>query len=132
MSRVWLGVAVALCATGCGGNNVVPPAQQSNAVERDVAQDAKLTQLVRRKILNDPALSTEARNLYIRTNQGVVTLRGAVDSDAERDKLRRMVQETLGTSRVNDETNVLSPDQMSLLTSGTNGDIAAQQGTSVE
>src|SRR6202030_4487036 len=57
------------------GNDTVTPMDQSNK-----PSDLKMTQEIRRAIVKDDALSTDAKNIKIITIDGAVTLRGPVKS----------------------------------------------------
>src|SRR6185295_17520232 len=57
---------------------LTPPDQGGSAADRE------LTAEIRRSIVKDDSLSTNAHNVKIMTNDGVVTLRGPVKSVAEK------------------------------------------------
>jgi hyperosmotically inducible periplasmic protein len=68
--------------------------------------DLSTTQMIRKAIIDDEALSAEAKNVKIITNGGVVTLRGPVDSEAERGKIELMARTILGSDRVVDQIDI--------------------------
>jgi len=56
------------------------PTDQSESPE-----DRALTQAVRQSLMDDSSLSTNAKNIKVISRGGKVTLRGVVDSQAEKD-----------------------------------------------
>jgi osmotically-inducible protein OsmY len=113
MDRAWLGVFVAMLVTGCGGTHVpvigtAEQTKQHQPSQADVMADAELSRNVRRTIFNDELMSVEARNLYVRTQNGVVTLRGAVTNEQERATVRTIAEQIAGPGRVNDAMQVIS------------------------
>ncbi len=60
------------------------PGDQSNA-----KSDVAITQAIRKAVVADKALSTNAHNVKIITADGVVTLRGPVKSSAEKASSKR-------------------------------------------
>jgi osmotically-inducible protein OsmY len=60
--------------------------QQSNA-----PSDVELAAKVRSALTNQDSLSTYAKNLKVITNKGMVTIRGPVRSQAEREEVERIV-----------------------------------------
>lgn len=63
--------------------------------------DRDLTQKIRRAVMDDSALSTNAHNCKIVVQNGTVTLVGPVASDAERTKLEQIATANGGTKVVN-------------------------------
>lgn len=70
--------------------------------------DVKITQQVRRAIVKDKELSTDAHNVKIITRDGVVTLRGPVKDDGERAKIAAKAKHVTGVTRVENELEVAS------------------------
>lgn len=68
--------------------------------------DRKLLAAVRRAVAEDKALSTSAHNVKIVTNNGVVTLRGPVNSEEEKSKVAQLAQQVAGVSRVDNQLDV--------------------------
>jgi len=66
--------------------------QKSNASDRD------LTAKIRRSITSDKTLSTYAHNVKIISQDGVVTLKGPVRSQAEADAIVAKATEVAGSS----------------------------------
>lgn len=68
--------------------------------------DVDLTAKIRRAITDDSSLSTNARNIKIITVGGKVTLRGPVDSEAERQKVEQIAKQAAGSATVTNEIEV--------------------------
>jgi len=72
------------------------PMDQSNS-----SADIKITADIRKAILDDKAMSTNAQNCKIITEKGgAVTLRGPVDSQAERDSIEAKAKAVAGVTSV--------------------------------
>ena len=70
------------------------------------ALDLAITKTVRQIIVEDNTLSTNAHNIKIITYNGRVTLRGPVDSQAERDRLTTVAQGVAGVNSVDSQLEV--------------------------
>ena len=68
--------------------------------------DRDLTATIRRAIVADDALSTDAHNVKIITQDQVVTLRGPVKSDAEKAAVAAKAQQAKGVKRVDNQLEV--------------------------
>lgn len=68
--------------------------------------DLMITKHIRQAIISDEALSTNAKNIKIITNNRVVTLRGPVANAQEKDAIERKVQEIQGVGRVDNQLEV--------------------------
>ena len=77
------------------------PTDQSN----DKA-DIRLAAAVRRAIENDKSLSTSAHNVKLIANGGVVTLRGPVASDEEKQKVAQIAGAVNGVKSVDNNLDV--------------------------
>ncbi len=65
--------------------------------------DVEVTRKLRQEILKRKKLSTNAQNVKIITQNGTVTLKGPVDSAAEKDKVERIAKQVIGANKlVND------------------------------
>ena len=69
-------------------------------------QDVKITSTIRSAVMEQDALSMNAKNVKIITQNGVVTLRGPVKSAAEKDAIRATAQRTAGVKRVDDQLEI--------------------------
>ena len=81
-------------------DTIKPTDQPNNSV------DIKLAAAVRQAIVNDKALSTTAHNVKLVASNGVVTLRGPVNSQGEKDKVGQCVAGVTGVSKVDNELDV--------------------------
>jgi hypothetical protein len=68
--------------------------------------DLRLTQEIRKAIVADDSLSTNAHNVKVITIDGVVTLRGPVDSAAERSAVAAKAQKVAGVKRVDNQLEI--------------------------
>ncbi|MGK5079183.1 BON domain-containing protein [Janthinobacterium sp. HLX7-2] len=83
------------------GNAEVTPQAQSNA-----KADREVLAAVRKSIVKDKSLSTYAHNVKIHFSAGVVTLRGPVKSDDEKNKLSALAKSVAGVSAVDNQVDV--------------------------
>ena len=81
---------------------VTPMDQGGSEADRD------LTAAIRRAIVADDALSTDAHNVKIITQDQVVTLRGPVKSAAEKAAVAAKAQQAKGVKRVDNQLEVKS------------------------
>ena len=70
------------------------------------APDRELTAKIRKAIVDDDALSTNAQNVKIITRDGVVTLRGQVANAAEKSTVAMVAKRTAGVKRVDDQLEI--------------------------
>lgn len=68
--------------------------------------DVELTRNIRRALTDDPTLSVNAHNVKIITAAGNVTLRGPVNSEAERRKVEAIAKQAAGGRPVVNELEV--------------------------
>lgn len=79
----------------------VTPGDQS-----ETEADRVITQNIRRAIMQDNALSTNAKNIKIITAQQVVTLRGVVNTDMERNAILQKAKQFADGNRITDQIEV--------------------------
>jgi hyperosmotically inducible periplasmic protein len=72
--------------------------------------DRAITQQVRQSVVKNDALSTNAHNVKIITQNGVVTLRGPVNSAAEKATIAAAARSASGVTRVDDQIEVKATD----------------------
>ena len=84
-----------------GGKSLTPEDQS-----RGNAADVELTRKIRRELVNDKSLSTDAQNIKIITLNGVVTLRGPVASGSEKAKIDILAKKVSGVKQVENQTEV--------------------------
>jgi osmotically-inducible protein OsmY len=83
----------------------VTPVDQSEA-----AGDVKITADIRKAVMDDNSLSTNAHNVKIITGKGgVVTLRGVVNSAAEKDSVETKAKTVAGVASVDNQLEVKNP-----------------------
>jgi hyperosmotically inducible protein len=68
--------------------------------------DRNLLAAVRRAVVRDKTLSTSAHNVKIVAKDGVVTLRGPVRSEREKDKVEKLAQQVAGVASVENQLDV--------------------------
>jgi len=76
---------------------LTPEDQQENE------SDLKITATIRQTVVRNESLSVNAQNAKIITRDGVVTLRGPVESEAESMKLQEIAKQTPGVVRVDNQ-----------------------------
>lgn len=81
------------------------PMDQSND-----AKDIEITAEIRRAVVDDATMSTNAKNVKIITAKGgAVTLRGVVDSQAEKDAIEAKAKAVAGVNSVDNQLEVKAP-----------------------
>jgi osmotically-inducible protein OsmY len=73
--------------------------------------DRTITQRIRQAIVDDNSLSTNAKNIKIITINGVVTLRGPVNNDREKNEIGRKVQSVSGVKNVDNQLEIIRNDE---------------------
>jgi osmotically-inducible protein OsmY len=84
------------------GGDTMTPGDQSN----DKA-DLNLTQQIRKAIMSDESLSTNAKNVKIITANGLVTLRGPVNTLQEKTTIEAKAQSIAGASNVESQLEIV-------------------------
>ena len=74
---------------------------QSNSPE-----DVQITATIRRAVVGDHSLSATAKNGKIITADGVVTLRGPVQNEAEKTKIAELAQSAAGNAKIDNQLEV--------------------------
>jgi hyperosmotically inducible protein len=80
-----------------------PPTAQSADLDKS---DVEIMASIRKRVVDDGDLSTNAHNVKIIAEDGKVTLRGPVASAAERDTIARIAADVVGTKNVVNEIEV--------------------------
>lgn len=70
--------------------------------------DRKITQEVRKSIVGDDKLSTNAQNVKIITNDGQVTLRGPVKTEEEKKAIEGKAKQVAGVKNVDNQLEIAS------------------------
>lgn len=81
----------------------VTPGDQSN-----VKSDIAITQAIRKAVVSDKGLSTNAHNVKIIIKNGVVTLRGPVNSAEEKSTVAAKAEAVAGVKKVNNQLEIAS------------------------
>ena len=82
------------------GDTLTPGDQSENQADRT------LTQHIRRELMADKSLSTDAKNIKIITVNGVVTLRGPVNTSKEKATIEAKAQNIAGANKVDNQLEV--------------------------
>jgi osmotically-inducible protein OsmY len=85
------------------------PGAKTPTDQHESSADIDRTAEIRRKVLELPDASVNARNAKIITQNGKVTLRGPVESEAEKDVIYRVAVEVAGADNVANELEVTKP-----------------------
>jgi hyperosmotically inducible protein len=89
------------------GTNARDKAASVTPIDQGNGQaDLDTTQAIRKAVMGDDALSSNAKNVKIITNKGVITLRGPVKSDAERKNVEAKALAAAGSNRVDDQIDI--------------------------
>jgi hyperosmotically inducible periplasmic protein len=74
--------------------------------QKENSNDRELTRQIRRAIVKDKTLSTDAHNVKIIAQNGSVTLKGPVKSDEEKRAIESKAAEVAGADKVTNELQV--------------------------
>jgi osmotically-inducible protein OsmY len=77
--------------------------------QKESKADLNITSHIRKGVHKDKTLSMDAHNAKIITRNGVVTLRGPVESEAERLKLQQITQKTKGVLQIDNQLEIKAP-----------------------
>lgn len=83
-------------------NDNEPTADQ----QKNNKSDLDLTAQIRRSIMKDKSLSSNAHNVKIIAQNGIVTLKGPVSSDGEKATVERKASEIAGQSNIKSEIEI--------------------------
>ena len=76
--------------------------QSENEADRTISQN------IRQAITADDTLSTNAKNVKIITNEGLVTLRGPVKSEKEKAEIEAKAKQIAGVKKVDNQLEIAS------------------------
>ena len=82
------------------GQQTTADQQKSNTSDRDI------TQKIRQSIMSDKSLSTYGHNVKIITQNGMVTLKGPVHSDEEKQTIASLAVDVVGQDKVSNQLTV--------------------------
>ena len=71
--------------------------------QKETKKDIKITAHIRKAVVKDKSLSVDAQHAKIITRNGVVTLRGSVESEAKSMKLQTIATKTRGVVQVDNQ-----------------------------
>lgn len=124
MKRPWLSALAALGLLGGASialaDEVRPDNSAANARDKSgesvtpidqgtSEQDVRITQSIRKAVVDDDELSVNAQNVKIVTRDGAVTLRGPVGSAAERASIEAKAKGVTGVTRIDNQIEIASP-----------------------
>lgn len=84
------------------GGPLTPESQSNNQI------DVTITQKIRAEIVKEDSLSINAKNIKIITLNGIVTLRGPVENQNEKDLIYSKAQSIAGTDKVINQLEIVS------------------------
>src|SRR4030095_15241324 len=74
---------------------------ETPTAQSESGPDIEISAAIRKAVVDDKALSVNAHNVKIMTSSGVVTLRGPVKSDAEKQSTEAQPNQVAGVTSVN-------------------------------
>jgi hyperosmotically inducible periplasmic protein len=77
--------------------------------QKETKKDIKITAHIRKAVVKVKSLSVDAHNVKIITRNGVVTLRGPVESAAESMKVEKITKHTRGVVRIDNQLEIKAP-----------------------
>ncbi len=80
---------------------LTPMDQSENEVDRGI------TQKLRQALMDDDSLSINAKNVKIITTNGVVTLRGTVNSEREKNEIGKKAKAVAGVKSVDNQLEIV-------------------------
>jgi osmotically-inducible protein OsmY len=111
MKTILLAALAALALGACRRDETVSTTRTASATVTPVDQkndqaDLDVTASIRKAIVADRDLGMNAKNVKIITRDGNVTLRGLVDTDAEKAAIEEQAVRIAGVMNVDDEIDV--------------------------
>jgi osmotically-inducible protein OsmY len=80
------------------------------AQQKNNKSDREITREIRKAIMDDKTLSSNAHNVKVITQHGMVTLKGPVRSDEEKKTVEEKATTVAGAANVKNEITVMSAD----------------------
>jgi hyperosmotically inducible periplasmic protein len=106
MSKLFLSSLLVLGSAGWVAAQeppAAPPPQQSTP---SGMSDSQVTSKVRQALMNDNTTQPVASNVKVSTKNGMVTLKGKVDNEADKDAVIAKARSIAGDTNVKDEISV--------------------------
>lgn len=107
---VWSLLSAPLIAQNANRSADQPDNSKKNAEEQPTAedqgsspQDREITRNIRRELMNNNSLSTNAKNIKVITSNGKVTLRGPVGTQEERQTIAAIAEQAAGKGNVTNQ-----------------------------
>lgn len=85
------------------GTNPTPQTQTNSS------DDIKILAEIRRAVVDEDSLSVKAQNVKIMVQDGVVMLRGPVESEAEKATIGSLAKGIAGVTKVNNQLDIKTP-----------------------
>lgn len=79
---------------------------QTSGDQSNDSADLKITQAIRRALMQDGQLSMTAKNIKVITSNGQVTLRGPVNTAEEKSKIDQIAKSAAGGARIDNQLDV--------------------------
>ena len=76
--------------------------------QKETAADRELAKKIRKSIASDSSLSTYAHNIKVIVRDGAVTLKGPVNTEAEKTAIEQKASDIAGAGKVTNEITVKS------------------------
>ena len=83
-----------------------PQTPPQGATTQGTMTDSQMSTKIRQSIMNDTDTQSVAHNVRVTTKNGMVTLRGKVDTSAEKDAIVSHAKQIAGDSNVKDDITV--------------------------
>jgi len=74
--------------------------------QSNTSADLQITQAIRRGLMKDEGLSSDAKNIKVITANGQVTLRGPVNNAEEKTKIEQLAKSAAGGAQIVDQLDV--------------------------
>ena len=106
--------AIYLAADSALENTEINVRDKDNATltpedQKETKKDIRITAKIRKAVVRDKTLSVNAQNVKIITRNGVVTLRGPVESKKESKKIKKIAKHTPGVLKVDNQLEIKKP-----------------------
>jgi osmotically-inducible protein OsmY len=79
---------------------------QSVPAPQPASTDSEMTSKIRQALMDDSTVGSAAQHIRVNTKNGVVTLRGRVDSSQEKDEALAKAKQIAGDANVKDEMSI--------------------------
>src|SRR5579885_1169571 len=82
------------------------PSSQTTPSGSHTSSDSQMAAKVRQALMDDQAIGTTAHNVHVSSHNGMVTLKGKVNSESEKDAIISKAKQVAGDSNIKDEITV--------------------------